>query len=143
MEVGLGGRINTVMQTVYFKLSGVLPEEQAIEMIKGYAKKTFERKGMDIVEMNWKAIDASAAAIEKVEVPSEITESYVLPDLIPSDACGFMKDVILPTMMMKGDDVPVSKMTFDGSLPTGTSKIEKRCIGPRVPKWLDENCIQW
>ncbi|MEN7973371.1 MAG: pyruvate:ferredoxin (flavodoxin) oxidoreductase [Verrucomicrobiota bacterium] len=142
MDVGLGGRINTVMQTVYFKLSGVLPEDEAIQLIKDYAKKTFERKGMDIVEMNWKAIDAAAAAIEKVEVPAEITESYVLPDLIPSDASDFAKEVILPTMMQKGDDVPVSKMTFDGTLPTGTSKIEKRCIGPRVPKWLDENCIQ-
>jgi pyruvate-ferredoxin/flavodoxin oxidoreductase len=142
MDVGLGGRINTVMQTVYFKLSGVLPEDEAIELIKDYAKKTFEAKGMDIVEMNWKAIDAAAAAIEKVDVPAEITESYVLPDLIPADASDFAREVILPTMMQKGDDVPVSKMTFDGTLPTGTSKLEKRCIGPRVPKWLKDNCIQ-
>jgi len=142
MDVGLGGRINTVMQTVYFKLSGVLPEDEAIQLIKDYAKKTFEKKGMDIVEMNWKAIDAAVSAIEKVEVPTTITKSYVLPDLLPSDACGFMKGVIGPVMMMKGDDVPVSKMTFDGSLPTNTSKIEKRCIGPRVPKWISANCIQ-
>jgi pyruvate-ferredoxin/flavodoxin oxidoreductase len=142
MDVGLGGRINTVMQTVYFKLSGVMPEDEAIQLIKDYAKKTFEKKGMDIVEMNWKAIDAAIAAIEKVEVPSEITESYVLPDLLPESASDFEKDVILPTMMQQGDDIPVSKMTFDGTLPTGTSKLEKRCIGPRVPKWLNENCIQ-
>ncbi|MDZ8117222.1 pyruvate:ferredoxin (flavodoxin) oxidoreductase [Pontiella agarivorans] len=142
LEVGLGFRINTVMQTVYFKLSGVLPEDEAIQLIKDYAKKTFERKGMDIVEMNWKAIDAAAAAIEKVEVPSEITESYVLPDLIPADASDFTKDVILPTMQQKGDSIPVSKMTFDGTLPTGTTKLEKRGIGPRVPKWLSDNCIQ-
>ncbi|MEA2068548.1 MAG: pyruvate:ferredoxin (flavodoxin) oxidoreductase, partial [Verrucomicrobiota bacterium] len=142
IDVGLGGRINTVMQTVYFKLSGVLPEGEAIGLIKDYAKKTFESKGMDIVEMNWKAIDASAAAIEKVDVPSEITESYVLPDLIPADASDFAKEVILPTMMQKGDDVPVSKMTYDGTLPVGTSKLEKRGIGPRVPKWVKDNCIQ-
>jgi pyruvate-ferredoxin/flavodoxin oxidoreductase len=142
IDVGLGGRINTVMQTVYFKLSGVLPEDESIQLIKDYAKKTFETKGMDIVEMNWKAIDAAAAAIEKVEVPSAITESYVLPDLLPADASDFAKDVILPVMMQRGDDVPVSKMTFDGSLPTGTSKLEKRCIGPRVPKWVKDNCIQ-
>ncbi|MEE9369189.1 MAG: pyruvate:ferredoxin (flavodoxin) oxidoreductase [Pontiella sp.] len=142
IDVGLGGRINTVMQTVYFKLSGVLPEADAIELIKGYAKKTFEAKGMDIVEMNWKAIDASAAAIEKVEIPSEITKSYVLPELIKADASDFAKDVILPVMMQKGDDVPVSKMTVDGALPTGTSKLEKRCIGPRVPTWVKDNCIQ-
>jgi pyruvate-ferredoxin/flavodoxin oxidoreductase len=142
IDVGLGGRINTVMQTVYFKLSGVLPEDEAIQLIKDYAKKTFEKKGMDIVEMNWKAIDAAAAAIEKVDVPAQITKSYVLPDLIPADASAFEKEVILPTMMQKGDSIPVSKMTFDGSLPTGTSKLEKRCIGPRVPKWIKDNCIQ-
>ncbi len=142
MDVGLGGRINTVMQTVYFKLSGVLPEGESIQLIKDYAKKTFERKGMDIVEMNWKAIDASVAAIEKVEVPATITHSYVPHSLIPADASDFAKDVILPVMLQKGDDVPVSKMTFDGSLPVGTSKLEKRCIGPRVPKWIKENCIQ-
>ncbi|MEI6892393.1 MAG: pyruvate:ferredoxin (flavodoxin) oxidoreductase [Pontiella sp.] len=142
IDVGLGGRINTVMQTVYFKLSGVLPEAESIQLIKDYAKKTFELKGMDIVEMNWKAIDASAAAIEKVDVPTKITKSYVLPDLLPPDASDFAKDVILPTMMLRGDDVPVSKMTFDGTLPVGTTKLEKRCIGPRVPKWLSDNCIQ-
>ncbi|MCF7817862.1 MAG: pyruvate:ferredoxin (flavodoxin) oxidoreductase [Kiritimatiellales bacterium] len=142
IDVGLGGRINTVMQTVYFKLSGVLPEDEAIQLIKGYAKKTFEKKGMDIVEMNWKAIDASAAAIEKVKVPASITKSYILPDLIPADASDFAKNVILPVMQLKGDDVPVSQMTFDGSLPTGTSKLEKRGIGPRVPKWIKDNCIQ-
>ena len=142
MEVGLGGRINTVMQTVYFKLSGVLPEDRAIQLIKDYVKKTFEKKGMDIVEMNWKAIDAAAAAIEKVAVPAEIAQSYEPPALLPDDASDFAKDVILPTMLMKGDDVPVSKMSFDGALPTATSKLEKRGIAPRVPKWLDENCIQ-
>jgi pyruvate-ferredoxin/flavodoxin oxidoreductase len=142
LDVGLGFRINTVMQTVYFKLSGVLPEDEAIELIKDYARKTFEAKGMDIVEMNWKAIDAAAAAIERVEVPAEITESYVLPALIPEDASDFEKDVILPTMMQQGDTIPVSKMTFDGTLPTGTSKLEKRCIGPRVPRWISDNCIQ-
>ena len=142
MEVGLGGRINTVMQTVYFKLSGVLPEEQSIKLIKDYVKKTFEKKGMDIVEMNWKAIDASAAAIEKVEVPAQITKSFVLPDLLPADAPAFAKDVILPTMQMKGDDVPVSKMAYDGSLPLSTTKLEKRGVAPRVPLWLDDNCIQ-
>ncbi len=142
LDVGLGFRINTVMQTVYFKLSGVLPEAEAIQLIKDYAKKTFEKKGMDIVEMNWKAIDAASAAIEKVEVPGTITESYVLPDLIPENAIAFAKEVIEPVMKMKGDEVPVSKMTFDGTLPTATSKLEKRCIGPRVPKWIKDNCIQ-
>ena len=142
MEVGLGGRINTVMQTVYFELSGVLSSEQSIQLIKDYAKKAFEKKGMDIVEMNWKAIDAAVAAIEKVEVPSEITESYEPPKLIADDASDFAKNVILPIMHERGDDIPVSAMSFDGTLPTGTTKLEKRGIGPRVPRWISENCIQ-
>ncbi|MCF7849065.1 MAG: pyruvate:ferredoxin (flavodoxin) oxidoreductase [Kiritimatiellales bacterium] len=142
IDVGLGGRINTVMQTVYFELSGVLPAGESIQLIKNYVKKTFETKGMDIVEMNWKAIDAAVAAIEKVEVPSEITESYEPPKLIADDASDYAKNVVLPVMRFKGDDIPVSAMSFDGTLPTGTSKLEKRGIGPRVPKWLKDNCIQ-
>jgi pyruvate-ferredoxin/flavodoxin oxidoreductase len=141
-EVGLGGRINTVMQTAFFKLSGILPEDQAIQLIKDYAKKTFEKKGMDIVEMNWKAIDASVAAIEEVNVPAEITLSFDPPKLIADDADDFARDIILPVMLQKGDDVPVSKLTCDGTLPTATTRLEKRGIAPRVPHWLSENCIQ-
>ncbi|NCD32976.1 MAG: pyruvate:ferredoxin (flavodoxin) oxidoreductase [Spartobacteria bacterium] len=142
MEVGLGGRINTVMQTAFFKLSGILDESQAIQLIKDYAKKTFERKGMDIVEMNWKAIDASVAAIKEVVIPAEITTSYVPPKLISDDANDFTKNIILPSMLLKGDDVPVSHMSIDGTLPTGTTCLEKRGVAPRVPKWIKENCIQ-
>ncbi|MDD4737008.1 MAG: pyruvate:ferredoxin (flavodoxin) oxidoreductase, partial [Kiritimatiellae bacterium] len=141
-EVGLGGRINTVMQTAFFQLSGILPQAEAIELIKKAAKKTFERKGMDIVEMNWKAIDASVAAIEEVPVPDKITNSFVPPALIAEDADAFTKDIILPVMLQKGDDVPVSKMSFDGTLPTATTRLEKRGIAPRVPHWIKENCIQ-
>ena len=141
-EVGLGGRINTVMQTAFFKLSGILPEEQAIKLIKDYAKKTFEKKGMDIVEMNWKAIDASIAAIETVNIPESITASYEAPKLIADDAGDFAKKIIEPIMHQKGDDIPVSMMSFDGTLPTGTTCLEKRGIAPRVPQWLSDNCIQ-
>ncbi|QHI69645.1 pyruvate:ferredoxin (flavodoxin) oxidoreductase [Tichowtungia aerotolerans] len=140
--VGLGGRINTVMQTAFFKLSGIIPADEAIQLIKDAAKKAFEKKGMDIVEMNWKAIDASVDAIEEVAVPETITESYVPAALIAEDADEFTKNIILPGMLQKGDDVPVSKMSVDGTLPTGTSCLEKRGIAPRVPKWISENCIQ-
>ncbi len=141
-DVGLGGRINTVMQTAFFQLSGILPQAEAIELIKKAAKKTFEKKGMDIVEMNWKAIDASVAAIEEVPIPAQITKSFVPPTLIADDADAFTKDIILPVMLQKGDDVPVSKMSFDGTLPTATTRLEKRGIAPRVPHWIKENCIQ-
>ncbi len=140
--VGLGGRINTVMQTAFFKLSGIIPADEAIQLIKDAAKKTFEKKGMDIVEMNWKAIDASCAAIEEVAIPAAITKSYVPTSLITDDADEFTKNIILPSMLQKGDDIPVSHMSIDGVLPTGTTRLEKRGIAPRVPEWISENCIQ-
>ena len=139
---GLGNRINTVMMTAFFQLSGVLEAEKAIELIKGAIKKTYTKKGEDIVKMNWAAVDQSIAAIEEVAVPAEITESYEFPTLINEPAGTFAKDVMEPVLLLKGDDVPVSKMSIDGTLPTATTKLEKRGIAPRVPRWVSENCIQ-
>jgi len=141
-SVGLGGRINTVMQTAFFELSGIIPATEAIQLIKDAAKKAFEKKGMDIVEMNWKAIDASVDAIEEVSIPETITTSFMPASLIAEDADEFTKNIILPSMLQKGDDIPVSHMSIDGVLPTGTACLEKRGIAPRVPKWISENCIQ-
>ncbi len=141
-DVGLGNRTNTVMQAAFFKISGVLPEAQAIELLKGAIKKTFSRKGEDIVKMNWEAVDKSAAALIEVKVPSSITKSYVPESLIPADADDFTKNIIEKSMLMKGDDIPVSHMSFDGVLPTGTTKLEKRGVAPRVPQWQPDNCIQ-
>jgi len=141
-EVGLGGRINTVMQTAFFKLSGVIDADKAIGLIKGAIKKTFAKKGEDIVNMNCSAVDKALAALEEVQVPSEITKSYVFPALITEPEGTFAKDVMEPTLLLKGDEVPVSKMSIDGTLPTGTSALEKRGIAPRVPHWVAENCIQ-
>ncbi len=142
-ENGLGHRTNTVMQTIFFKLSGILPEEQAIEELKKAIKKTFSKKGDDIVQMNWKCVDAARDAVEQVEVPAAATaDAYVAPELIAEDADAFTKDVMKPVMLQKGDVVPVSKMSFDGTIPTGTTKVEKRGVAPRVPKWIAENCIQ-
>jgi len=141
-EAGLGSRINTVMQAAFFKLSGVIPEAEAIELIKGAIKKSFIRKGQDIVDMNWKCVDAAAEALQEIAVPATITESFKAAALIDDSADAFTKEVILPTMLLKGDDIPVSKMTFDGVLPTGTTKIEKRGIASSVPKWVKDTCIQ-
>lgn len=141
-EAGLGSRINTVMQAAFFKLSGVIEETEAIKLIKAAIKKTFIKKGEDIVEMNWKCVDAAAAALQQIKVPASITESFKAASLIDASADDFTKDVILPTMLLKGDDIPVSKMTFDGILPTGTTKIEKRGIAFQVPKWNKDTCIQ-
>ncbi len=141
-EVGLGGRINTVMQTAFFQLAKVIDPDKAIELIKGAIKKTFAKKGEDIVNMNCSAVDKALAALEEVQVPAEITKSFVFPTLIDQPEGCFAKDVMEPTLLMKGDDVPVSAMSIDGTLPIGTSCLEKRGIAPRVPAWISENCIQ-
>ncbi|OPZ31094.1 MAG: Pyruvate-flavodoxin oxidoreductase [Lentisphaerae bacterium ADurb.BinA184] len=141
-KAGLGKRINTVMQTAFFIISGVLPRERAIELIKAAIKKTFGRKGEDIVRQNWQCVDNTAAALEQVKVPAAITQSFAPPPLLPEDASAFAREIIEPSMHLLGDTIPVSKMSFDGTLPSGTACLEKRGIAPRVPRWLPENCIQ-
>eukprot|EP00828_Plagiopyla_frontata_P024306 TRINITY_DN3102_c0_g2_i4.p1 TRINITY_DN3102_c0_g2~~TRINITY_DN3102_c0_g2_i4.p1 ORF type:complete len:577 (-),score=27.14 TRINITY_DN3102_c0_g2_i4:166-1896(-) len=141
-SVGLGKRINTVMQVCFFKLANIIPAEEALGYIKKAIEKTFKRKGDDIVRMNCEAVDKSLEGLEKVEVPAQITESYVPPKLISADAEAFALDIIEPLMHLEGDSVPVSKMSYDGTLPTGTSCLEKRGIAPLVPRWIADNCIQ-
>ncbi|MDD3695012.1 MAG: pyruvate:ferredoxin (flavodoxin) oxidoreductase [Lentisphaeria bacterium] len=143
-EAGLGKRINSVMQTAFFLISEVIDKEQAIKMLKASIEKRFKRKGMDIVKMNWVCVDNTAAALEEIKVPASLegVESFELPALLPADADDFAKKVILPAMLQKGDDIPVSAMSLDGKLPTGTAALEKRGIAPRIPVWVAENCIQ-
>ncbi len=139
---GLGARINTVMQVAFFKISGVLPEAEAIQYVKEYLKKTYGRKGDKLVQMNLDCVDKVSAELKQVQVPTTITESYEFKPLIRDDASEFAKDVIKPVLHLLGDEIPVSKMSFDGTVPTGTTRLEKRGIGPRIPKWIPENCIQ-
>lgn len=141
-ETGLGLRINSVMQTAFFIISGILEKEKAIELIKNAIKKTFSAKGEDIVKMNWDCVDKTAAALQQIEIPRKIKKSYEPPVLISDNADSFAKNIIEPLMHLKGDSVPVSEMSFDGIIPLGTSALEKRGIAPKVPKWLHENCIQ-
>ena len=144
-EMGLGGRINTVMMVAFFKISGIIPEKKAIELIKNAIEKTYKEKGEDIVKMNWKCVDRASEALAKVEVPKkleDIKESFKPKKLIPSNASAFAKNVVEKIMHLKGDDIPVSHMSFDGVVPSCTMKLEKRGIAPRVPKWVPENCIQ-
>jgi len=142
-EVGLGTRINTVMQACFFKIAGVLPEKEAIELMKTAIKKSFSRQGEDIVRMNWNAVDKSSESLLEVSVPDAPTaDAFVAAQLISKDAGAFANDIVLPTMTLKGDAIPVSKMSYDGTLPVGTTRLEKRGVAPRVPKWLPENCIQ-
>jgi pyruvate-ferredoxin/flavodoxin oxidoreductase len=142
-EVGLGNRTNTVMQAAFFKISRVLPEKEAIELMKSAVKKTYARKGEEVIKMNWTCIDRSSEVLAEVKVPASLPgKAYKPARLIPDNADAFTTDIIEPIMHMKGDDIPVSKMSFDGVLPTATAKLEKRGVAPRVPHWVAENCIQ-
>lgn len=141
-KVGLVGRTNTVMQAAFFTISGILPQDEAISLIKKYIEKTYGKKGMAVVEKNWKCVDASVEALKEIQIPATITKSYVPAPLLPANADAFAKNIIEPSMRQEGDNIPVSQMSIDGSLPIGTAALEKRGVAVSVPKWISENCIQ-
>jgi len=141
-EAGLGTRINTVMMAAFFKISGVLEEKIALELFKKAIKKTYGIKGDKVVQMNWKCVDKTSAALVNVPVPGKITESAEILKLLPDNAGAFEKNIIEPIMRLKGDTIPVSKMPVDGAVPSGTTKLEKRGVAPLVPGWKPDKCIQ-
>lgn len=144
-QPGLRGKgANTVMMVAYFKVSGIIPFEQAYEGMKEMTVKTFKKKGDDIVNMNLALIEAAINACEEVPVPASLDGVACAPvlKLLPDNATEFAKKIIEPSMKQKGDDIPVSAMSVDGVIPVATSCLEKRRIAPRVPKWSAENCIQ-
>ncbi len=141
-KAGLGTKINTVMQAAFFKISAILPEQEAIDLIKKYVKKTFLKKGEEVVNKNFAAIDGASEALVEVKVPEKITKSYEPKRLISDDADEFTKNIIEPIMHMEGNNIPVSAMSFDGTLPTGTAKLEKRGVAAFVPHWDSSKCIQ-
>ena len=144
-QPGLRGKgANTVMMVAYFKVSGIIPFEQAYEGMRAMTTKTFKKKGDDVVNMNLALIDAAINATEEVVVPSSLDGVCAAdePKLISDDASEFAKTIIKPSMHLKGDDIPVSAMSVDGVIPTGTACLEKRGIAPRVPHWNSEFCIQ-
>ncbi|MFP4378630.1 MAG: 2-oxoacid:acceptor oxidoreductase family protein, partial [Spirochaetales bacterium] len=136
-DVGLGGRINTVMQTAFFKLSGVIPADEAIAMIKNAVEKQFKSKGREIVEMNWRAIDAAVDAIKEVPIPTEDVGSAKVSPVVPEDADAWAKEIMDPVLRLKGDTVPVSKMPLNGAVPVGTKRLERRGKRGSIPvKWM-------
>ena len=144
-QPGLRGKgANTVMMVAYFKVSGIIPFEQALEGMREMTKKTFKKKGDDVVNMNLALIDAAVDACQEVPVPATLDGVGCVDDvkLIPDNASDFAKKIIEPSMRQKGDDIPVSAMSNDGVIPTGTACLEKRGIAPRVPHWNSEFCIQ-
>jgi pyruvate-ferredoxin/flavodoxin oxidoreductase len=141
-ENGMGGRINTVMQTCFFALSGVLPKEEAIAAIKHAIEKTYGKGGDSVVQKNYAAVDSALAHLYEVGVPSDASSSFDLLPAVSSEAPEFVQNVLAPMMAGRGDDLPVSALPADGTYPTGTSKWEKRNLAREIPVWETELCIQ-
>lgn len=139
--LGLGARINMIMQTAFFMISGILTEEDAIRAIKDAIKKTYGTKGDKVVQMNYDAVDGAIKNIVEVPVSSEVT-GHELPPTVPEHATDFVKNVTAKIIEGKGDKLKVSEMPDDGTWPTATTQYEKRNIAVHVPKWISENCIQ-
>ena len=141
-DSGMGGRINTVMQTCFFAISGVLSPEKAIESIKGSIRKTYSRKGEEVVEMNLQAVDEALTHLYEVEVPKVFTPQAPKRTGAMKDAPVFVRNVLSEIVAGRGDLVPVSALPHDGTYPTGTSKFEKRNLAAEVPVWDPKVCIQ-
>ncbi len=141
-EAGLRGRINTVMQTCFFAISGVLPRDEAIAKIKEAIKKTWGRRGEEVLQSNYQAVDATLAALQEVEVPSEATSEWRRPPVVSPDAPQFVQDVTAMIMARRGDDLPVSALPADGTFPTDTTRWEKRSIANEIPIWDTDTCTE-
>ena len=141
-ELGLGSRINVIMQTAFFKISGVIDSDTAVAAIKTAIKKSYGSKGDKVVNMNNAAVDAALSKICDVKVPDVATSEMHMASMVPDDAPGFVKDVTAEIMAGRGDQLPVSKMPCDGKFPTATTKYEKRNIAVHIPVWEEDVCIQ-
>jgi pyruvate/2-oxoacid:ferredoxin oxidoreductase alpha subunit/pyruvate/2-oxoacid:ferredoxin oxidoreductase beta subunit/Pyruvate/2-oxoacid:ferredoxin oxidoreductase gamma subunit len=137
-SVGLGGKISSVMQTAFFKVSGVLPEEEAISLIKKFVQKQFARKGQEIVEMNWKAIDAAAAAVQPIPIPAESDKFAEITQVVPANSGWFAEKIMDPILRLKGDTIPVSYMPVNGAIPTGTKRLEYRGVPGNPAVWIEK-----
>jgi pyruvate-ferredoxin/flavodoxin oxidoreductase len=141
-EVGMAGRINTIMQTCYFAISGVLPKDEAIAQIKKAIKKTYGKRGDAVVQKNYDAVDSTLANLIQVTYPDAPTSNIHLNPIIPKDAPDFVQRVTSLMLGGKGDLLPVSAFPVDGTWPTGTTQWEKRNIAEEIPVWETDICIQ-
>jgi len=141
-DLGLGSRTNTLLQTCFFALSGVLPREDAIAQIKKAIRKSYGRKGEDVVQMNFTAVDGALARLQRVEVPASVSSLTELPALVPESAPAFVQTFTAKMFASRGDYIPVSQLPVDGTFPSGTSAYEKRNIADEVPQWDQDLCIQ-
>ena len=141
-ETGMGARVNTIMQTCFFAISGVLPRDEAIQAIKNSIKKEYGRKGEEVVRKNWNAVDQTLANMYEIQVPAQATSDVAMRPAVPEQAPEFVKDVLGPMIVFNGDDLPTSKMPCDGTFPTNTTQWEKRNIALEIPVWDPDVCTQ-
>ncbi len=141
-QTGMGARVNTIMQTCFFAISGVLPRDQAIEAIKQSIKKTYGKKGDQIVQQNFAAVDQTLENLFEVKVPGHVSSTIEMPPVVSDRAPDFVKAVTATIMAGFGDTLPVSAMPVDGTYPTGTTQWEKRNIALEIPVWDIPVCIQ-
>jgi pyruvate-ferredoxin/flavodoxin oxidoreductase len=141
-DAGLAGRTNTVLQTCFFAISGVLPRDEAIGSVKAAITKTYGRRGAEVVARNHAAVDHALSALHRVEVPGKVTATRELPPVVPADAPDFVRTVTAAMMAGRGDDLPVSLLPADGTYPSGTTAFEKRNISDLVAVWDPDLCIQ-
>ncbi|MFP4687067.1 MAG: pyruvate:ferredoxin (flavodoxin) oxidoreductase [bacterium] len=143
-EVGLGNRINTIMQTAFFAISDILPTEEAIGKIKEAIKKSYGKRGETVVKKNFKAVDLALDNLHQVTIPGESAseERDELPPVVPGEAPEFVRKVTAEMIAGRGDQLPVSLLPADGTYPTGTTKWEKRNIAQQIPIWDPDVCIQ-
>ncbi len=141
-EVGLKSHTNTILQTCFFAISGVMPREDAITRIKDRIQKTYGSKGKAVVERNFAAVDGALARLHAVTIPAVATSRTERPPIVPASAPDFVRNVTAMIMADLGDEIPVSAMPVDGTFPSGTAAWEKRNVAEEVPVWRQELCIQ-
>jgi len=141
-EAGMGGRVNTVMQTCFFAISGVLPRDEAIAAIKHSIEKTYGKRGESVVRKNWDAVDSALEHLHEVKVPGRITSDADLRPPVPAEAPEFVRRVSARILAGEGDQLPVSALPPDGAYPTATARWEKRNIAAEIPVWDEALCIQ-
>ena len=141
-KTGMGGRINTIMQTCFFAISGVLPREEAIAAIKHAIEKTYGKRGEAVVQKNFAAVDATLSHLSEAKVPAEASSAFDMRPAVPAGAPEFVQKVTARIIAGEGDDLPVSAMPIDGTFPTGTTQWEKRNIALEIPVWDEDLCIQ-
>ncbi len=141
-DSGLGRRINTIMQTCFFAISGVLPKDEAIAAIKESIKKAYSKKGEEVVQMNFEAVDHTLIHLHKVDISAAATSTVERPSTVSDKAPEYVKKVVSKIMAQCGDKLPVSAMPIDGTFPTGTAQWEKRNISQEIPVWEQDLCIQ-